>query len=270
MINFLHKPYYTLYDLVEITKILRSDEGCPWDRVQTHESIRMNFIEETYEACEAIDNRDTDLLKEELGDVLAQVVFHARMEEEQQRFNIDDVADGVCKKFIERHPHIFGEVKADTADEVLSNWDDIKRSQKGHATHFQAMDSVARSLPALMRAEKLQSKAKKAGFDWDDISGAIDKVIEELGELKAAMQEQDTAHITDEAGDLLFAAVNVIRFLKVNPELALDRANEKFLRRFGAMEALVTADGKTLAEMQLPEMDSYWERVKQLEKADGE
>lgn len=266
MVNFLHKPNYRFEDLVEITKILRSDNGCPWDREQTHESIRMNFIEETYEACEAIDNGDLELLKEELGDVLAQVVFHARMEEENGNFNIDDVADGVCKKFIERHPHIFGEVKADTTDEVLSNWDDIKRSQKGHKTHFQAMDSVARSLPSLMRAEKIQSKARKAGFDWEDATGAFDKVREELEELRLAMDEKNPESIQEEAGDLLFAAVNVIRMLKVNPELALDRANEKFLRRFGEMEKLITQDEKVMSDMQLSELDSYWELVKKFEK----
>jgi len=269
MINFLHKPNYTFDDLVEITKILRSDEGCPWDRVQTHESVRMNFIEEVYEACEAIDNGDLDLLKEELGDVLAQVVFHSQMEEEQGNFNIDDVADGVCKKFIERHPHIFGEVKADTADEVLANWDDIKRSQKGHRTHYQAMDSVARSLPALMRAEKLQAKARKAGFDWEDAESAFGKISEELEELRLAMKENNQEHIQEEAGDLLLAAVNVIRLLKVNPELALDRANEKFLKRFGAMEQLITDDGKEMTDMQLPELDEYWARVKKFEEADG-
>ncbi len=270
MINFLHKPNYDFNDLVEITKILRSDEGCPWDRVQTHESVRMNFIEEVYEACEAIDNGDTELLKEELGDVLAQVVFHSRIEQEQGRFNVDDVADGVCKKFIERHPHIFGQAQADTPEQVLSNWDDIKRSQKGHSTHYQAMDSVARSLPALMRAEKLQSKARKAGFDWEDISGAMSKVSEELEEIKEAMASSNEAAILDEAGDLLFATVNVIRFLKVNPELALDRANEKFLRRFGEMEKLISDDNKTMSEMKLPELDSYWERVKKFERADGD
>ena len=271
MIDFVHKSNYGFDDLVEITKILRSEQGCPWDRVQTHESVRMNFIEEVYEACEAIDNGDRELLKEELGDVLAQVVFHSRMEEEQGSFNIDDVADGVCKKFIERHPHIFGQVKADTAEQVLENWDDIKRGQKGHATHFQAMDSVARTLPSLMRAEKLQSKARKAGFDWPDISGAMDKVSEELDEIKEAMHRGDESDILAEAGDLLFAAVNVIRFLKVNPELALDRANDKFLRRFGAMEKLIEEDGGNMSEMQLPELDKYWEQVKMFEKAkDGE
>lgn len=269
MINFLHKPNYTFEDLVEITKILRCDEGCPWDRVQTHESVRMNFIEEVYEACEAIDNGDLDLLKEELGDVLAQVVFHSQIEDEKGNFNVDDVADGVCKKFIERHPHIFGQVKADTAEEVLSNWDDIKRTQKGHSTHFQAMDSVARSLPALMRAEKLQSKARKAGFDWEDASDAFAKVTEELEELKDAMKDENSEHIAEEAGDLLFAVVNVIRLLKINPELSLDRANEKFLRRFGAMEKLIAADGKEMSDMQLPELDAYWERVKKFEEADG-
>ena len=268
MINFLHKDNYTFDDLVEITKILRSEDGCPWDKVQTHESVRMNFIEEVYEACEAIDNADVELLKEELGDVLAQVVFHSRIEQEQGRFDVNDVADGVCKKFIERHPHIFGTVEANTQELVLSNWDEIKRAQKGQKSHFEAMDSIARSLPALMRAEKLQSKAKKAGFDWPDISGAIDKVSEELCEIKSAMSANNPDDILEEAGDLLFAAVNVVRFLKVNPELALDRANNKFLRRFGEVEKLVKADGLDMTEMSLTQLDEYWDKVKLLEKAE--
>ena len=267
MINFLHKEKYNLEDLIEIMRILRSPQGCPWDREQTHQSIRMNFIEETYEACEAIDNGDTDLLKEELGDVLAQVVFHSLMEEEAGNFDINDVADGVCKKFIERHPHIFGDVTVRNSDQVLANWDDIKRTQKGHDTHFKAMDSVARSLPALMRAEKLQAKARKAGFDWPDVEGAFDKIAEETREVREAIR---SGGVAEEVGDLLFAVVNVARFLKVNPEQALDAANEKFLRRFGAMERLSKQGDKPLEQMDLSEMDKLWEKVKQLEKDEGE
>ncbi|MBE6964732.1 MAG: nucleoside triphosphate pyrophosphohydrolase [Ruminococcaceae bacterium] len=225
MINFLRKEKYGFEDLVEITKILRSDEGCPWDREQDHKSIRMNFVEETYEACEAIDNDDPVLLLEELGDVLAQVVFHAELETEAGRFDISDVADGVCKKFIERHPHVFGDTQADTAAQVLKNWDDIKRREKKQKTHFSAMDSVARSLPSLMRAEKLQSKAKKAGLPQKSISELSEKISKEL----ARGERMDI-------GTVLMDVVRVSRLLGVNPEEALDRRNEQFLSAFKALE----------------------------------
>lgn len=230
MINFIEKEKYNFYDLVEITKILRSDEGCPWDREQTHKSIRMNFIEETFEACEAIDNEDPELLLEELGDVLAQVVFHAELESEAGRFNVDDVADGVCKKFILRHPHVFGEVSADTSEEVLKNWDDIKRKEKSQRTHFSAMNSVARSLPSLMRAEKLQSKAKKAGLPQKEISEISESIEKELS-LGKNMN----------IGNILMDVVKIARILKVNPEEELDRRNEKFLSEFKKLEE---ADGE--------------------------
>lgn len=261
MVNFIHKECYDVQDLVQIVEILRSEDGCPWDREQTHESIRQNFIEETYEVCEAIDNGDVALLREELGDVLLQVVFHTRMEEERGSFNLRDVADEICKKLIVRHPHVFGDVTADTSAQVLVNWDEIKRKTKGHATHTDAMDSVARSLPALMRAEKLQSKARKAGFDWEDAAGAEAKVAEELQELKAA----DEAHRLEEAGDFLFAAVNLVRLYGVDSELALERASDKFLRRFGAMEKLAHAQGARLESLTLAEMDKLWEEIKRLE-----
>ncbi len=226
MINFLRKEKYGFEDLVEITKILRSDEGCPWDREQNHKSIRMNFVEETYEACEAIDNDDPVLLLEELGDVLAQVVFHAELEREAGRFDISDVADGVCKKFIERHPHVFGDIQADTAAEVLKNWDDIKRREKKQKTHFSAMDSVARSLPSLMRAEKLQSKAKKAGLPQKSISELSEKISQEL----ARGEKMDI-------GNVLMDVVRISRILGVNPEEALEHRNERFLSAFKALEA---------------------------------
>lgn len=225
MINFLRKEKYGFEDLVEITRILRSDEGCPWDREQNHKSIRMNFVEETYEACEAIDNDDPVLLLEELGDVLAQVVFHAELEREVGRFDISDVADGVCKKFIERHPHVFGNVQADTAAEVLKNWDDIKRREKKQKTHFSAMDSVARSLPSLMRAEKLQSKAKKAGLPQKTVSQLSEKITQEL----ARGEKMDI-------GNVLMDVVCISRILGVNPEEELERRNEQFLSGFKALE----------------------------------
>ena len=265
MVNFIHKDRYDVNDLVQIMKLLRSEDGCPWDREQTHKSIRQNFIEETYEVCEAIDNDDVALLREELGDVLLQVVFHSQMEEERGTFNLHDVADEICKKLILRHPHVFGEVTADTSAEVLVNWDEIKRKSKGHSTHTAAMDSVAKSLPALMRAEKIQSKARKVGFDWADFTGAEAKLLEELAELK----EADEAHRPEEAGDFLFAAVNVVRLFGVNSELALSRASDKFLRRFAGVERKALAQGKRLEDMTLAEMDKLWDEVKQVEGIEG-
>ena len=227
MINFLRKEKYDVSDLVEITKILRSDEGCPWDREQDHKSIRMNFIEEAFEACEAIDNDDSVLLLEELGDVLAQVVFHAELESEAGRFDLNDVADGVCKKFIERHPHAFGDVSAETSEEVLRNWDDIKRREKKHKTHFSAMDSVARSLPSLMRAEKLLGKAKKAGLPQKSIEEYAKKISDELARGEAM-----------DIGTVLLNTVAISRLLGQNPEQALDSKNEKLLREFKKLEKM--------------------------------
>ena len=189
MINFEYKEHYTVEDLREITRILRHPGGCPWDIEQTHESIRRNFIEEAYEVAEAIDEGSTPHLKEELGDVLLQVVFHASIEEDAGRFDLDDVADGICKKLIYRHPHVFAGQKTDSVGEVLVNWEELKRQEKGQATATDTLNSVARSLPGLWRAEKIQSKAEKAGFEWPNVQAAMDKLEEELNELKTAVAE---------------------------------------------------------------------------------
>ena len=260
MINFENKAEYGFEDLLRIMDILRGEGGCPWDREQTHESIRKNFIEEVYEACEAIDLKDNTLLCEELGDVLLQVVFHADMAEDEGAFDINDVCDGVCKKLILRHPHIFGDVKADTSAEVLDNWEAIKRVEKGQKTYSDSIRQVARSLPALMYAEKVQKKAKKAGFDWPDISGAFDKIDEEKAELIRAMHGD--GDVADELGDLLFAVVNTARFLEVDPEEALERASAKFVGRFCRMEELAGEHG--LDGMSLEEMDMLWNRAKKV------
>ncbi len=237
MVKFLRKEKYSFDDLVRITEILRSEDGCPWDREQTHKSVRMNFVEEAFEACEAIDNEDSELLCEELGDVMAQVVFHSQIEKEEGRFDINDVADGVCKKFIIRHPHVFQDIKADTSDEVLANWDEIKRREKKQKTHFSAMDSVARSLPALMRAEKLQSKAEKAGLPKQAVPKLSEKITAELS--KGA--EMDI-------GEILLNVVRISRNLKINPEQALDLRNEELLARFKELENKQGDLSKLLAE----------------------
>ena len=261
MIDFQYKDAYDVGDLREIVKILRAPGGCPWDAEQTHTSIRRNFLEEAYEAVEAIDEDSPEHLKEELGDVLLQVMMHARMEEEAGRFDLDGVADGICKKLIYRHPHVFGDVQVSDTGEVLSNWEALKRKEKGQATDTDALAAVARSLPALWRAEKVQKKARKVGFDWPDVSGALDKLSEELEELKTAVAEG--SNIQEELGDLLFAAVNVSRFVHADPEEALTQATDKFISRFRKVEAMAREEGRTLEEMTLAELDALWDRAKQ-------
>jgi tetrapyrrole methylase family protein/MazG family protein len=264
MINFEHKPSYDVQDLRRIVALLRAPGGCPWDGAQTHESIRRNFIEEAYEVAEAIDEKDPDHLKEELGDVLLQVLFHASLEEDAGRFNLDDVADGICKKLIFRHPHVFGTVQADSVDQVLVNWDDLKRQEKGQATYTDTLKSVARTLPGLWRAEKIQSKAEKAGFEWPDVNAALDKLEEELGELKAAVR--DNTNTAEELGDLLFAAVKVGRFCHIDAEEALEGTNQKFIRRFAGVEAAVTAQGKAMTDLTVGELMELWNREKHPEE----
>lgn len=261
MIDFDRKESYGVKDLVEIVRILREPGGCPWDREQDHHSIRRNLLEEAYEAAEAIDEENPDHLKEELGDVLLQVVLHTRMEEEAGGFDLDAVADGICKKLIYRHPHVFGDVSADTSEQVLVNWDELKRKEKHQETAADSVDSVARSLPGLWRAEKIQKKAQKVGFDWPDVSGALEKLTEETGELKEAIDQN--SNVEEELGDLLFAAVNVARFVKVDPEDALGKACDKFSRRFRLVEEYAAAQGRDLREMTLAEMDVLWDRAKQ-------
>ena len=261
MVDFQYKDSYGVKDLEEIVRILRAPGGCPWDAEQTHQSIRRNFLEEAYEAVEAIDEGSPEHLEEELGDVLLQVVMHARMEQEAGRFDLDGVADGICKKLIYRHPHVFGDVAVSGTGEVLSNWEAFKRKEKGQATNTDALEAVARALPALWRAEKVQKKARKAGFDWPDVSGALDKLSEELEELKTAAAEG--TNVEEELGDLLFSAVNAARFLKVDPEDALNGATDKFIGRFRKVEAQAAAQGKAMEDMGLEELDALWERAKE-------
>ena len=261
MVDFQYKDSYGVKDLEEIVRILRAPGGCPWDAEQTHQSIRRNFLEEAYEAVEAIDEGSPEHLEEELGDVLLQVVMHARMEQEAGRFDLDGVADGICKKLIYRHPHVFGDVAVSGTGEVLSNWEALKRKEKGQATNTDALEAVARALPALWRAEKVQKKARKAGFDWPDVSGALDKLSEELEELKTAAAEG--TNVAEELGDLLFSAVNAARFLKVDPEDALNGATDKFIGRFRKVEAQAAAQGKAVEDMGLEELDALWERAKE-------
>ena len=261
MVNFLKKDVYRFEDLVEILRILRAPDGCPWDRVQTHLSNRRNFLEEAYEAAEAFDRDDPALMCEELGDMLMQVLFNIHIEEDAGRFTLDDVTDHICRKLIFRHPHVFGNEKAETSEQVLDNWDKLKRKEKGQRTAADAMDSVARTLPALWRADKLQSKAAKAGFEFADVQGALDKLDEETGELRAAVTSGEG--FEEELGDVLFAAVKVGRFCGVDPEDALNRTCEKFIRRFRAVERAAAQQGQDVSQLPLQELTALWNAAKE-------
>ena len=265
VLDFLCKESYDLRDFVALITFLRSPDGCPWDQVQTHESIRRNFLEETYEACEAIDAGDTAHLKEELGDVLMQVLFHTDIERAAGHFDIDDVADAACKKLVYRHPHVFRRDEPDAPD-----WDTIKQRERAQTTTAEAMDSVARSLPALWRCEKIQAKAARTGFEWPDADAALDKVAEETQELREAVASGDADAVTEELGDLLFAAVKVARFAGVDPEQAAHAACEKFIRRFAAMEAAAADSGVPLKQRTLAQMQPLWQQAKQTVSADNE
>lgn len=262
MIDFVLKDRYNVADFVLLIDKLRSESGCPWDRVQTHESIRQNMLEEAYEAVEAIDEGDPAHLCEELGDLLMQVIFHTSIEKDAGRFDIDDVSDMACKKLIERHPHIFSDVKVSGADEVLFNWDKIKQKKRGQDTHASAMDGISAALPALIRAEKIQKKAANVGFDWPDVSGALLKLDEEVAELKEGINADDLDNIAEELGDIMFATVNVARFYKLHAETLLSAACNKFLNRFRYLEEGAQSRGLKLEDMSLAEMEEIYQEAR--------
>lgn len=264
MVDFQQKSNYSIDDLIEIVKLLRGEGGCPWDREQTHESIKADFIEETCEAIEAIDLKDTELLREELGDVLLQVVFHCRLEEEVGSFRFEDICDGICKKLIVRHPHVFGSVQADNTDQVLKNWDAIKMQTKGQESYTDTLTSVAKSLPALMRAQKVGKRAMRAGMDFRTAQDAIDCIANEKAELDTAVANGDKKNIEEELGDLLFSCVNAARHLGVDAELALKASTEKFINRFSVTEELTKAEGLNMKELPIEELDLYWDKAKSI------
>lgn len=262
-LDFPTKDRYTVDDLLEIMRLLRSEQGCPWDREQTHKSIRNDFLEETHEALEAIDREDPSALQEELGDVLLQVVFHAQIEAERDVFAFADVVDGICRKLLIRHPHVFGDARADSAGAVLQNWDAIKRQTKGGSSQADLLQAVPRALPALMRAAKVQNRARRGGFDWPEVSGALAALDSETQELTEAIGSGDAAAIEEELGDVLFSAVNVSRFVKVDAEEALTRASDKFIRRFAAVERLAGERGLDMTTATLAQLDELWVLAKQ-------
>lgn len=253
---------YGLNDLIKIMKRLRGKDGCPWDAKQTHESLKPHLIEETYEVLEALDEVDMSLLEEELGDLLLQIVFHALLASEMGDFDMKDVVTGICKKLINRHPHVFGDVRVDSASSAVKSWEEVKRKEKNVKTYTDGLKRIPKHLPALMKSYKVQAKAAEIGFDWDYVEDAIKKVKEELDELLEVYNTGENAKIKEELGDLIFSAVNVARFLKVDPELALNGTIQKFINRFEFIEMTATKNGKNLKEMCLKEMDELWNMAK--------
>jgi tetrapyrrole methylase family protein/MazG family protein len=258
--NLLSKSSYTFDDLVDVVVVLRSEQGCPWDKEQTHLSIRNDFIEETYEVIEAIDTQDPILLREELGDVLLQVVFHARIEEQEGRFDINDVANDICVKLIHRHPHVFGTVQADTSEQVLSNWEKIKSDEKERRTVTDKLRAIPPMLPALMRAEKVGKKA--ACFDFADAENVRVKLDEELCEVDEAVAAGDLAHIEEEIGDLLLTITSLCRKLHVHPEEALKKATDKFIDRFETLETEASKRGIDIENSTMDVLDAVWDEIK--------
>lgn len=266
MTDFRIKENYDIEDFRKIISVLRSPGGCPWDAEQTHESIRRNVIEEAYELAHAIDSGDIENLREELGDLLMQIIFHTCMEEEKGNFDLNDVADTACKKLVFRHPHVFGDVVCENSDEVLKTWDEVKRIEKAQKTVASTLEGVAETLPALWRAEKVQKKAASCGFEWPDISYAMMKVDEEYHELQDGIAAGDMDNIEEEIGDLLYTTVNVALHCGIDPEMALHKACEKSIRRFRYMEDRVLSEGKILENMSSAEMERYY----QLARAENE
>lgn len=249
-----------LYQFEEIIAALRGENGCPWDKKQTHESLRPYLIEEAYEALDAIESGDPAHIREELGDILLQIYLHAEIAREQGRFTIDDVALSIIDKIILRHPHVFGDATVRDADHVADRWEQIKKAEKPHRESV--LDGVPKHLPALLKAYRIQQKVSRVGFDWERVEDVAAKLDEEVGELKEAMASADREKITDEAGDILFSIANLLRFMHINPEEALEKATGKFIRRFHYIEKHAAGMGKNLEEMTIDEMERLWQDSK--------
>jgi tetrapyrrole methylase family protein/MazG family protein len=248
---------------VEIMARLRSPEGCPWDRQQTHRSLKKYVIEETYEVVDAIDAGDAEDLCGELGDLMLQILFHAQLAKEEGVFDIEDVLDGISTKLIRRHPHVFGQTEVAGAEEVLHNWDQIKMQEKGMETRASILDGVPKTLPALARAMEISKRAARAGFEWPNLEAVFAKLEEEVSELREEIYTGDDKRIAEEIGDLLFTIVNVARWMKVDPEDALRAMTMRFASRFRQIEEAAREAGRPLEEMTIEEMDAVWDRAKE-------
>lgn len=252
----------SIEQLIQIVKELRAPNGCPWDKEQTLKSVTPYILEEAYELVDAIENGSITDVKEELGDALLHVVMLSNIAEDDTLFNVYDVADHVGKKMIHRHPHVFGNTKVKDVDDVWKNWEELKKEEKPERDSV--MDSIPKHFPALLQANKIQKRASRLGFDWTDISGPFEKMSEEIAELKEEYEKADSdkAHLEDEAGDVLFSICNILRHMKINPEEALRKSNEKFINRFKKVEKLSKLNKKSIAEMPESEMNAYWEKAK--------
>jgi len=258
---------YDFDDLRRIMARLRAPDGCPWDREQTHQSIKECLLEETYEFLEAVESGDDLHMREELGDLLLQVVFHAQMGAERNSFDLDAVIQELSEKLVRRHPHVFGDVEVAGSEQVVANWEAIKNTEAGKEERKSRLDGIPTTFPALLRAKKLQVRAAKDGFDWPSADPVWEKLDEEIREVREAIDENDADHLEEEVGDLLFVAVNLARKLGVDPEIALQRANAKFDRRFRAMESFAEAEGRKLSILDLGAQDALWDRAKAGERA---
>ncbi len=255
-------PAENFRKLVDVVNTLMGDDGCPWDRVQTRETLKPYLVEETYETLEALDRGDPEEIKDELGDLLYQILFHAKISAQRNEFDVADVVGAITEKMVRRHPHVFKEAKCDTPDEVVTQWEEIKKNEKASAGRESVLDGVPRSLPGLKRAQELQKKAAKHGFDWDRISEVFAKLDEEIAEFKEAVLAGDEKEAKGELGDILFVLVNIGRFKKIDAEEALRSTNNKFIARFHHIEREVAKTGKTLKETPLADLEAHWQAAK--------
>ena len=252
----------SLSKLIKITDTLMGEDGCPWDKVQTRESLKPYLVEETYEVLDALDANDPEKIKDELGDLLYQILFHSKISSLTGEFDFRDVIDNLSEKMVRRHPHVFQEGELNTPDQVVKQWEEIKRNEKNQANQKSILDNIPKNLPSLLRAQKLQKKAAKEGFDWDQISDVFDKLDEEIGEFKEAVLKKKSADIQNEIGDMIFVITNIAKCYKIDAEEALRSTNNKFIKRFQYIEQKIEAKGKTLKDSPLEEMERYWQEAK--------
>ena len=252
----------SLSKLIKITETLMGDDGCPWDKVQTRESLKPYLVEETYEVLEALDENNPEKIKDELGDLLYQILFHSKISSLKGEFNFGDVIDNLSEKMVRRHPHVFKGGKLNTPDQVIGQWEEIKKKENNKANQKSILDSIPINLPSLIKAQKLQKKAAKEGFDWDQVNDVLDKLDEEISEFKEAVLKKKSTDIQNEIGDILFVITNIAKFHKIDAEEALRSTNNKFIKRFQYIEQKIEEKGKTLKDSNLEEMERYWQEAK--------
>ncbi|WP_295210831.1 nucleoside triphosphate pyrophosphohydrolase [Ruminococcus sp.] len=260
--ELLGKTAFDINDLVDIVVILRSENGCPWDKVQTHKTIKKDFLEEVYEVMEAIDCDSPEMMREELGDVLLQVVFHTVLETEENHFGLDEVITDICQKLIIRHPHVFGDVNADNVDTVLKNWDNIKKETKGQETYTDTLKSVPKNFPALMRAQKLGKRASRAGLDYEDAKDAYGAMESEVSQLEVALLENNKTQAARQLGEIMFSCVNIARKMGLDAEEVLTDVNERFIERFERTEQMARQKESDMTALSIDELEAYWQKAK--------